>query len=78
MTHDPHDPTTRPDYDALLAKGWVLTPQGYVKGAWRIYHAETWCIAARFGAIERMVTRGFESPEQAATRLGEVAREVAS
>ena len=33
--------------DMMVEGGWQLTAQGYIKGPWRIYHAETWCAAFR-------------------------------
>ena len=46
--------------------GWNLTPQGYTRHAWHIYQADTWCVALR-ADVERMVGRGFASPEDAAS-----------
>lgn len=54
--------------DAAELDGWELTTQGYTRGPWRIYQAETWCVAARTDC-ERMVARGFDSPESAAEWL---------
>lgn len=35
--------------------GWRLTTQGYVREHWRIYHAQSWCVACR----EQMVAHNF-------------------
>jgi hypothetical protein len=51
-----------PFVDALMAEGWRMTAQGYCKGHWRIYHAETWCVALG----SRMVEHYFGTEREAA------------
>jgi hypothetical protein len=57
--------------------GWDLTTQGYVRGPWRIYHAETWCVALR-ADCERMVSRLHESAEAAVAWVKQAAGQVTS
>ena len=43
--------------DAIMeARGWKITTQGYVKGPWRLYCAETWCVAFRESLVRNKFT----------------------
>ena len=35
---------------------WTLTTQGYVSGPWRIYSAETWCVAFKGYLVRNRLT----------------------
>jgi hypothetical protein len=48
--------------ETLLQEGWRLTTQGYVKGHWRIYCAQTWCVAVGI----RMAEHNFKTEREAA------------